>query len=93
MVLFSSEKQFAAGGRDAFDGTKRRRPLSKARGGLPEESDDACTLVVGSVERGGIRRRVSKGGYGVRHLPGKTVLFSLLESDPSLSLTSLRPRE
>ena len=73
MALFRGEKQFAAGGRNAFDRKTERRPLRKARGGLPKESGDACALFISNVKRGGIRPRVSKGGDGVRHLPGKTV--------------------
>ena len=38
-ALFRSEELFAAGVRDAVDRETGRRPLRKARGGLPEEND------------------------------------------------------
>ena len=66
---FRSEKLFAAGKRDAFDRRTGRRPWRKTRGGLPEEHDVTLAVFFDSVERGGIHRRVSKGGRGVRHLP------------------------
>ena len=69
--------------------------MRKARGGMPEKDDVARAVFFGgSDENGGIHRRVSKGGGGVRHLPGKTVgSLSLRETDPSLSLASTGPRD
>ena len=69
--------------------------MRKARGVLPEERDVARAVFFGSIEHGGIHRRVSKGGGGVRHLPGKNSWgsLSLSETDPSLSLAAPRPRD
>ena len=73
MDLFRCEKLFAAGTRNAVDRKTGRCPFTKVRRELPEEHDVARAVFFGSVERGGTCRRVSKGGGGVRHLPGKTV--------------------
>ena len=47
--------------------------MRKAGRGPPEKHHVARVVFFGPVESGGITRLVSKGGRGVRHLPGKTV--------------------
>ena len=53
-ALLRSEKLFNAGVRNAFDLETGRRPLRKARGGLPEDHYVVRAVFLSNVERGGI---------------------------------------
>ena len=55
-----------AGIRDAFYRKIGRCPLREARGKLPEKYTTLRTAFLGSIERGDISRRVSRGGGYIR---------------------------
>ena len=61
-LFFRSGKLLAGGIRNAFDRETGRRPLRKARRGQPGKNYVVRAVFFGSVENGGIHRRLSKAG-------------------------------